>query len=197
MSDEVVITGLGIVSPIGRGEDAFWESLCTGRSGAALVDALDTSQLPRKLACEVRDEIDAPPDTGRASRMAIDATRQAIASSGLPAAGQHRRLPDEPRCHVIVGTTMGETEFIESRLNEDEAQWLDDDHMGEIARGSPGSIAGHVRRVGQTRSARGPVGRVAIREASRNRFDSRPTAAVGPRVARLGSSGRGERSNRV
>jgi 3-oxoacyl-[acyl-carrier-protein] synthase II len=146
MADDVVITGLGIVSPIGRGEHAFWDALRTGRSGAGPVDALDTSELPRKLACQVREDIDAPPELGRATRLAIDATQQAITSAGLASTGARRRLPDEPRCHVIVGTTMGETEFIEGRLAEDASRWLSDDHMKQIARGCPGSIAGNVRR---------------------------------------------------
>ena len=49
MPDEVVITGMGIVSPIGCGEGPFWESLCTGRSGTRFVEGLDTSELSRKV----------------------------------------------------------------------------------------------------------------------------------------------------
>ncbi len=144
--DDVVITGLGIASPIGRGEDAFWESLSTGRSGSGPVEGMNTQELPRQLACQVREALHAPEGIGRASRLAVDATEQAIASAQLAPASERRRLPEEPRCHVIVGTTMGETEFIESRLSGEDEDWLDDAHMKEIACGCPGSIAGNVRR---------------------------------------------------
>jgi len=42
MADDVVITGLGIVSPIGCCEARFWDSLSEGRPGASPVDCLDT-----------------------------------------------------------------------------------------------------------------------------------------------------------
>jgi 3-oxoacyl-[acyl-carrier-protein] synthase II len=45
---------------------------------------------------------------------------------------------------VQVGTTMGETEFIENRLTVPAEQWLSDDHMREIIGGAPGCIARNV-----------------------------------------------------
>jgi 3-oxoacyl-[acyl-carrier-protein] synthase II len=50
------------------------------------------------------------------------------------------------RSSVIVGTTMGETQFIENRLTSDASNWLTSDHMSEILSGRPGSIADHVCR---------------------------------------------------
>ena len=40
---EIVITGLGIVSPIGIGADRFWQALVTGESGIRPVDLFDAS----------------------------------------------------------------------------------------------------------------------------------------------------------
>ncbi len=57
VADRVVITGMGIVSPIGCGEGPFWDALCNGRSGAGPVDCLDTTNLSRKIACQVREPI--------------------------------------------------------------------------------------------------------------------------------------------
>jgi len=54
-SREVVITGLGIVSPIGIGRDAFWSSLCAGRSGVRQVTRFDTSAFPVHIGAEVVD----------------------------------------------------------------------------------------------------------------------------------------------
>lgn len=140
MADDVVITGVGIASPIGCDEASFWDSLCQGRSGVSPVDNLDTSDLTRKLACQVRSPLDAPSNMGRASRLAVFAARQAVASSHL----DRDALPAD-RSDVIIGTTMGETQFIEDRLGADASEWLREDHLGEIARGRPGCIAGAVQ----------------------------------------------------
>lgn len=51
----VVITGLGVVSPIGVGKDAFWRSLADGRSGIDYLQSVPSENLPSKLAGEVRN----------------------------------------------------------------------------------------------------------------------------------------------
>ncbi len=140
MSDEVVITGMGIVSPIGNGEAAFWDSLSAGRSAAAVVDGLDTSDLTRRIACQVREPIDVGRPMGRASAMAVTAARDAVASAGIDTTAI-----DPGRCTVLVGTTMGETEFIEAELGCADEDWLSADHMKRIAQGRPGCIAEAVR----------------------------------------------------
>lgn len=140
MADDIVITGLGVISPIGCDERAFWESLCEGRSGAGPVVGLDTSTLSRHTACQVRDVIDVGRPMGRASSLAVLAGRQAVASAGLDG-GQ---LADA-RMVTIIGTTMGETEFIEERLGADDADWMSPEHARRIASGQPGSISSQVR----------------------------------------------------
>lgn len=52
---EVVITGVGVVSPIGIGCDAFWESLVAGRSGVRPITSFDTTDLPVAFGGEIRD----------------------------------------------------------------------------------------------------------------------------------------------
>lgn len=140
MPDGVVITGLGVVSPIGIGEDAFWSALCAGRSGAGPVDGLDTSALPRSVACQIRTPLDRDPALGRAAQLAIAAAQQAVGSARL-----RPSQVDPGRAAVTVGTTMGETDFIEQRLAADPGQWLTAAHMRRIATGRPGTIARHVR----------------------------------------------------
>jgi 3-oxoacyl-[acyl-carrier-protein] synthase II len=51
----VVITGVGLVSPIGIGKEPFLESLLAGRSGVRLIERFDTTDYPVKIAAEVRD----------------------------------------------------------------------------------------------------------------------------------------------
>ncbi len=84
----VVITGIGIVSAIGTGKDAFWSALLEGKSGISPVSTFDTAAFPVHIGGEVRDfdpedhlERQRPDSMGRASQMGIAAARLAIADS--------------------------------------------------------------------------------------------------------------------
>jgi len=50
-----VITGLGVVTPVGQGPAAFWESLIAGRGGIGPITAFDTAALPVHFGGEIRD----------------------------------------------------------------------------------------------------------------------------------------------
>ena len=52
---EIVITGVGVVSPLGIGREAFWSALMAGTSGVGEITAFDASSLPVRLAAEVRN----------------------------------------------------------------------------------------------------------------------------------------------
>lgn len=58
-SRRVVITGLGVLSPIGLEPDAFWQSLCQGRSGVHAISTFDASGLPVRFAGELPAAFDA------------------------------------------------------------------------------------------------------------------------------------------
>lgn len=145
MNENVVITGVGLLSPIGCSMAAFWESLKTGRSGAGPVETLDTKDLPRSIACQVREPVAEPvgsnPIPGRASRLALAAARQALDDASLST----NELSAGRPC-IIIGTTMGETQFIEDRLSADPSLWMSPDHYRSIVSGQPGSIAEYVRK---------------------------------------------------
>ncbi|MGI5940227.1 MAG: beta-ketoacyl-ACP synthase II [Thermoleophilia bacterium] len=51
----VVVTGVGVVSPVGVGKDLFFESVLAGRSGVRQISRFDTTDYPVKIAAEVRD----------------------------------------------------------------------------------------------------------------------------------------------
>ena len=55
-SDEnrVVITGMGIISPLGNTVSQFWESLIAGKSGIDYISTFDTENFPTKIAGEAR-----------------------------------------------------------------------------------------------------------------------------------------------
>jgi 3-oxoacyl-[acyl-carrier-protein] synthase II len=89
-SRRVVITGLGIVSPIGIGRENFWRNLVAGKSGVDYVNAFDPSPYPCHVAAEVKDF--RPSDfmaarkskmMGRFSQLAVAATRLALEDAHL------------------------------------------------------------------------------------------------------------------
>src|SRR5262244_1204779 len=110
MKHQPVITGLGIVSPIGIGVEKFWESALAGRSGIGRPTLFDASKLPTecRIAGEVRDfnPRDWMPTTtakvsGRFSQFAIAAAKMAVHDSGATLTS----LTAE-QCMVAVGSSM-------------------------------------------------------------------------------------------
>jgi 3-oxoacyl-[acyl-carrier-protein] synthase II len=55
LKNRVVITGMGVVSPVGIGKEAFWESLISGKNGIVPITRFDASELPTRIAGEIRD----------------------------------------------------------------------------------------------------------------------------------------------
>jgi 3-oxoacyl-[acyl-carrier-protein] synthase II len=51
----VVVTGLGLVTPLGTGVEKNWQALMAGRSGIGPITRFDTSDFPTRIAGEVRD----------------------------------------------------------------------------------------------------------------------------------------------
>lgn len=117
MSRPVVITGLGVVSPIGIGVDAFWESLVAGRSGVGRVTAFDPSPFPCQVAAAVADfraeeflDARAAGRMGRHSQFAVAAATLAVAHAGLDLEGL-----DRGRCGVVLGCCFGDQGALEAQ----------------------------------------------------------------------------------
>jgi 3-oxoacyl-[acyl-carrier-protein] synthase II len=115
----VVVTGLGVVSSVGIGKDAFWNAIIRGKSGISRVSSLDTKDYRCHYAGEIKDfEPEAFIDRrrinflGRSSRLAISATSLALEDAELPFKYMDRR-----RVGVLIGTTMGEKP-IEDSIDE-------------------------------------------------------------------------------
>ncbi|MCX5795699.1 MAG: beta-ketoacyl-[acyl-carrier-protein] synthase family protein [Elusimicrobia bacterium] len=98
----VAITGLGVVSAVGRGKTAFWEALLSGKSGAAPVKSFSTEAYRTHLGCEVKDAVERG-----AVAFALDAARQALADASAPSPW---------RAGIALGTTLGDSAFIEQAL---------------------------------------------------------------------------------
>jgi 3-oxoacyl-[acyl-carrier-protein] synthase II len=109
MYRRVVVTGVGVVSPVGNDAGSFWESLCAGRSGIGHVTSFDAAGFPTQIAGEVRDldfarYVD-PKDIRRNDRailLGLVAARMALEDSGLDLACE-----DLERIGVIVGSGVG------------------------------------------------------------------------------------------
>lgn len=90
MRTRVVITGMGVITPVGNDIPTFWNSLTTGVSGIDYVTAFDTSEYSTKIAGEIKnfnpeDFIDKK-EVRRMDRFvhfAIAASKQAISNAGL------------------------------------------------------------------------------------------------------------------
>src|SRR5437868_161500 len=51
----VVITGMGLISPLGQTKEALWDALISGRSGVGPLEAVPSQFLPTHVAAEIRD----------------------------------------------------------------------------------------------------------------------------------------------
>jgi 3-oxoacyl-[acyl-carrier-protein] synthase II len=82
---QAVITGLGIISPIGIGQDNFWRNAIAGKSGVGFATLFDASQLPRpcQVVGEVRDFETKDWIGGIAGRMAARFSQFAVAASKM------------------------------------------------------------------------------------------------------------------
>ena len=111
----VAVTGIGVVSSIGTGKDAFWTALLGGTSGISTVSSFDSTSFPVHIGGEVKDfdplrylTPERAAVMGRATQMAIGAAKLAVADSGLDFDSV-----DKNRVGVSMGTTSGEPLFVE------------------------------------------------------------------------------------
>jgi len=103
----VVVTGLGLVTPLGTGVRRNWQRMLEGASGVGTITRFDVSTMGVRIAAEVRPLPRVPEDArtewlGIHSRFALVAGREAWADSGL---GDAR--PDPRRVGVFLGSGKG------------------------------------------------------------------------------------------
>ncbi len=116
MKKRVVVTGLGVITPIGSDVTSFWNSLKEGKSGVGLNTSFDTTGFDSRIAAEVknfdptnygisRKDIKR---TARFVQFAVASAKQAIESSGLDLDKE-----DRTRIGVIIGSGIGSLQTIE------------------------------------------------------------------------------------
>ncbi len=109
MARRVVVTGLGLVTPVGNTVEASWSALVAGTSGAARIQRFDPSPLDVRFGCEVKG-FDAGAYLDRKeirrydlfAQYALAATAQAVAAAGL-----ERGFPTPARTGVLIGSGVG------------------------------------------------------------------------------------------
>lgn len=113
---KVVITGIGVVSPLGSGKDVFWDMLCQGISGISLVESMDVGEYPCKIAGEIKD-FDPDAILGKREAKKIDRFTQLGVAAAVQAwqdSGLDKEITlDKDEIGVIIGSGIGGIQTIE------------------------------------------------------------------------------------
>lgn len=109
MKHRAVITGMGVITPVGNLLDEFWNNLIEGKSGVGLVTRFDVTDLPTKVAAEIKNF--EPTDYAdkkesrrmdRFSQFALAAAKLALQDSGL-----NLDKVDKERVGTVIGCGIG------------------------------------------------------------------------------------------
>lgn len=114
----MVVTGMGVVSPLGCSLQSFWDGLMAGQSGVGLITRFDVSAYPVKIAAQVKDfKPEEHLDRKEARRMdpfvqyAMVASILAMKDSGL-----NLEQVDRDRMGVIIGSGIGGLQTFEEQF---------------------------------------------------------------------------------
>jgi 3-oxoacyl-[acyl-carrier-protein] synthase II len=114
----VAITGMGCVTPIGIGREAFWHGLQNAESGVRRIESFDISKSPVKIAAQVRDfdweaQLSAKDrkHVPRTVPLALAAAREAFIDAGI--AVENLSLEERQQIGVQIGTGGGGLPFVE------------------------------------------------------------------------------------
>ena len=114
--NRVVITGMGVISPVGNGVNAFWQSLKDGLGGVGALTTFDPAMFDSRIAAEIKgfDPASYGMTTKDVKRMdkfgqyAVASAKEAIESSGLALDKE-----DRDRIGVLIGSGIGSLHTIE------------------------------------------------------------------------------------
>ncbi|MBE3587197.1 MAG: beta-ketoacyl-ACP synthase II [Thermoanaerobacteraceae bacterium] len=117
MHNRVVVTGLGVISPVGTGVEPFWSNLTAGKSGVGLITRFDASAYSTRFAAEVKDFDPARYIDKKEARRMDRFTQFALAAAGmaLEDAGLDLEQVDRDRVGVILGSGIGGIETLEEQ----------------------------------------------------------------------------------
>ena len=105
----IVVTGLGLVTPVGHTVEETWENIVAGRSGVSTIDTFDTSGFASRIGATVRNFDLSPymsPKEGRKTdpfiHYGIAAAKQAVADAGVEVSDENRE-----RIGIAIGSGIG------------------------------------------------------------------------------------------
>jgi len=118
MSIRVVVTGMGVVSPVGNNLETFWKSISSGTSGIGDVTRFDTTKFSTKIGAEVKDfdptkvvEAKEAARTDPFILYALYAAKQALSNAKFDIADA-----DPDRCATIIGAGIGGMRYFEVEM---------------------------------------------------------------------------------
>jgi 3-oxoacyl-[acyl-carrier-protein] synthase II len=120
----VVVTGMGVLTPIGLTVQEFWDAMMNSKSGAAMITNFDTSRIETKFACELKGfdpllyiDKKTVKRLDPYAQYALSASAQAIADSGLDVANLSES--EKAKIGVIFGSGIGgiQTFYQQSIIN--------------------------------------------------------------------------------
>ncbi|MCX8082183.1 MAG: beta-ketoacyl-ACP synthase II [bacterium] len=112
----VVITGIGLVTPVGNDVKTSWENLKAGKNGIGLISGFDTTEYPTKIGAEIKNfSVDGvhPKNLRRMDKFvqfALKATIEAVQDSGIVFSEEEKE-----RTGVIIGAGVGGLKVIEEQ----------------------------------------------------------------------------------
>ncbi len=118
MNKRIVVTGMGVISPVGNGVEDYWSSLLAGESGISEISHFEAEEYKTQVAGEVKDF--APQEFGisrkeakrmdRYTQFAVAASNMALEDSGLEINEEN-----EDEVGVLVGSGIGGIETLENQ----------------------------------------------------------------------------------
>ena len=117
MKNRVVVTGIGVLAPVGIGKESYWESVTNGVSGIGPITRFDSGDYPTKIAGEVKDFNPADYMDRKEAKRMDRFTQFAVAAGSLAVkeAGLDLEKEDPDRIGVILGTGIGGTDTFETQ----------------------------------------------------------------------------------
>ncbi len=128
MKKRCVITGLGIVCPVGNNVEESWDNIQKGKSGIAEVTSVNTEGCYARLGGEVKCKELPAPQFDRSVRLCIKASQEAIADAGL-----QKKIGE---AGIIVGSCIGGAVSIDEYLTAQKEGREDDSRISNMAASS-------------------------------------------------------------
>jgi len=115
--ERVVVTGLGVLSPVGLNVTDFWKSLCEGKSGVDTITKFDASRYDTRIAAELKGFDAGNYMDKKEARRADPCAQYAIAASSevVKDAGLDLEKVDRDRFGVIIGSGIGGIQTFEAQ----------------------------------------------------------------------------------